>query len=232
MKFELIAETLTTIEGMDSREIASQTEKRHDNVCRDILAMLSELNIDHLKFEGVYRGGNGEPRRCFVLPKRECLILASGYNVVLRAKIIDRWAELEAGQPKPKDLSRLEILRMALEAEEKVEALKLQVEAQAPAVAFVDRYVEAKGEKGVREVAKMLGIGPKKFVEWLLTEKVMFRENGKLLPTQCHIDKGRFEVKTGVVGLKGKKTEIAFSQAQFTPKGVAWIAEKTLKTRK
>lgn len=31
----------------------------------------------------------------YELDKKSCLLLASGYNVVLRSKIIDRWEELE-----------------------------------------------------------------------------------------------------------------------------------------
>jgi Rha family phage regulatory protein len=85
---------------MSSREIAELTDKRHDNIMRDIRAMLVELHgeSDLLKFEGVYLGANNEQRPCFNLPKRETLILVSGYSVAMRAKIIDRWQELESRQ--------------------------------------------------------------------------------------------------------------------------------------
>ncbi|XXD92653.1 Rha family transcriptional regulator [Pseudomonas sp. Z4-7] len=38
---------------MSSLEIANVTGKRHDNVKRDILAMLKELKVDPLKFEEI-----------------------------------------------------------------------------------------------------------------------------------------------------------------------------------
>jgi hypothetical protein len=86
---------------MSSLEIAGLTGKRHDHVIRDADKMLSELGIDAPSFGAVYRAGNGEDRRCLNLPKRETLILVSGYSVEMRARIIDRWMELEvavAGQ--------------------------------------------------------------------------------------------------------------------------------------
>ncbi|KND19484.1 anti-repressor protein [Pannonibacter phragmitetus] len=81
---------------MSSREIAKLTGKRHDNVVRDIRDMLEDLTIDGLRFEGVYRDAKGEQIPCFNLPKRETLILISGYSTRIRARIIDRWMELEA----------------------------------------------------------------------------------------------------------------------------------------
>lgn len=81
---------------MSSLEIAELTGKEHRNVMRDIRKMLESLeNGNALSFERVYTDSKGETRPCYHLPKRECLILVSGYDVPLRAKIIDRWMELE-----------------------------------------------------------------------------------------------------------------------------------------
>ena len=204
---------LTTTTGMDSRNIAELTGKNHADVCRDVRKMLDELGEDESKFASVYQGGNGEDRRCYVLPKRECLILASGYSVVLRAKIIDRWAELEAGRI-PRSLP--EALRLAADLAEKLEAAQ-------PAIEFVSRYVEAENTKGLREVAKVLGIPPLKFNAFLIDSGILFRQGSKLLPYAEHMDKGRFEVKTG------EKNGHAFHQTRFTAEGVAWIAAKVAK---
>ena len=56
--------TLTTINGMDSRDIAEQTGKNHADVCRDVRKMIEDLGGDESKFASVYKGGNGEDRRC------------------------------------------------------------------------------------------------------------------------------------------------------------------------
>jgi Rha family phage regulatory protein len=81
---------------MSSLEIAERTGKDHKNVMRDIRAMFIQLDITGLSFECSYRDTTGRSLPCFNLPKRECLILVSGYSVELRAAIIDRWQELEA----------------------------------------------------------------------------------------------------------------------------------------
>ncbi len=82
---------------MSSLEIAQRTGKRHDNVLADIKKMLGELYPEGgaLKFQGSYLSEQNKPQPCFNLPKRECIILASGYSAILRASIIDRWQELE-----------------------------------------------------------------------------------------------------------------------------------------
>jgi len=66
---------------MSSVEIAKLTGKEHSHVLRDIRVMLEELEIDLSKFGCVYLGGNGQQRPMFNLPKRECLVLVSGYSI-------------------------------------------------------------------------------------------------------------------------------------------------------
>lgn len=83
---------------MSSREIADLTNKEHKNVMADIRNMCESLNIQSAEFSADYKDDKGRTYPCFNLPKRETLILVSGYDVVTRAKIIDRWTELENQQ--------------------------------------------------------------------------------------------------------------------------------------
>ena len=80
---------------MSSREIADLAGKEHKNVMADIRNMLEELQITSAEFSANLPDTYGRPQPVFLLPKRETLILVSGYNVELRAKIIDRWQEIE-----------------------------------------------------------------------------------------------------------------------------------------
>ena len=86
---------------MSSREIATLCDKRHDNVMADIRKMLNELGLYAPDFSGTFITEQGNQYECFNLPKRECLILVSGYNVKIRTKIIDRWQQLEQTAPQP-----------------------------------------------------------------------------------------------------------------------------------
>ena len=89
------------VRTMTSREIAELTGKRHDNVMADIRKMLSELGLSSPDFSGEYKDSTGRTLTCFNLPKRETLILVSGYSIPMRARIVDRWEALETGKATP-----------------------------------------------------------------------------------------------------------------------------------
>jgi len=57
--------------------------------------MLSNLEINASKFGRIYKDERNREQTQYCLPKRETLILISGYSIKLRARIIDRWQELE-----------------------------------------------------------------------------------------------------------------------------------------
>ena len=73
----------------------------------DIRKMLGDLELQYPDFSGHYKDGRGRTQDCFNLPKRESLILVSGYSAVLRARIIDRWQELEQGFAVPVNQSNV-----------------------------------------------------------------------------------------------------------------------------
>lgn len=89
------------VREMSSLEIAELTGKQHSNVMRDIRALLDQ-GVNQINFELVdYTDKKGEKRSMYNLTKKGSLILASGYNAVLREKIIDRWEAIETGQATP-----------------------------------------------------------------------------------------------------------------------------------
>ncbi|MCU6671143.1 phage antirepressor KilAC domain-containing protein [Enterobacteriaceae bacterium H4N4] len=206
-------------QAMTSMEIASLCDKRHDHVCRDIRIMLEQLNIQSPQIWGDYQDNLGREYPCFHLPKDLCLTLVSGYSVVLRKRIIDRWLELEQlSQPKvPQSFS--EALRLAAELEEQKQQLTDQLAIASPKAEFVDRYVMATGSMTFRQVAKLLNAKEPEFRLFLLDSHIMYRLNGTLTPYHQHIEAERFEVKTGTTNA----SNYAFSQARFTAKGVRWV---------
>lgn len=81
---------------MSTLEISGLTGKAHKNVLADVRKMFEALSSSPAEFSARYLDAQGKPREFMNLPKRECLILVSGYSVEMRARIIDRWLQLEA----------------------------------------------------------------------------------------------------------------------------------------
>jgi|GEM_PF-1126040 len=80
---------------MSSREIAELTDKRHDHVLRDIHNVFKELGDRPKSGPIYYKDDLNREYPEYLLSRCEVLILVSGYSVRLRARIIDRWIELE-----------------------------------------------------------------------------------------------------------------------------------------
>ena len=70
--------------GMTSLEVAEVTGKQHAHVMRDIRNLLSQGASQSNFGLGSYTDANGQERPLFNLSPKGCLILASGYDVVLR----------------------------------------------------------------------------------------------------------------------------------------------------
>jgi phage antirepressor YoqD-like protein len=206
---------------MSSREIADMTNKRHDNVlrvCRELKATGVTPQIEECRV--INELANGREFIEYRLNKRDSHVLVARLSPEFTGRLVDRWMELEATAPAPTlPKSFAEALRLAADQQEMIEAQAAQLEAAKPAVQFVERYADATGTKGFREVAKLLQANESQFREFLMEEKIMYRLAGALTPYGHHIDAGRFCVKTGTAQGNGH----AYNAARFTPKGILWV---------
>lgn len=210
---------------MSSREIAELVGKEHKHVMRD-LRVLSEQLGD--MFEGVVQvwthPQNKQQYEEYAIKRDTCITLLTGYDSVSRMKVIRRWQELESAQkpaiPQTYAAALLEAGRLAMELEQ----AEAQLAIAAPKVEFVDRYVDATGTYGFRQVAKMLSVKENWFSEFLIDKGIMYRLSGRLTAHSGHIDAGRFVPRAGVA-----KNDHAYTECRFTAKGVEWVAGEIAK---
>lgn len=159
------------------------------------------------------------------------------YNVILRsdkpeAKPFRKWVTAEvlpairrsggyiAGQ---NDLSPAELMAKALKVAEqtlaerdaRISSLQVQNAIMAPKADYFDELVERNTLTSFRDTAKELGIPPRKFTQFLLDKKYIYRDKKeKLMPYENKND-GLFEVKESF----NDKTAWSGLQTMVTPKG-------------
>jgi len=82
---------------LSSREIAEYAGKNHSDVMRAIRKMeKSWMEVNQSNFALVeYLDGKGQKRPEYLLTKKESLYIATKFNDIARAKLINRWEELE-----------------------------------------------------------------------------------------------------------------------------------------
>lgn len=230
-------------ETMTSLEIAELTGKQHQHVMRDIRTLLDQ-GVDASNFGLTsYTDKSNRQSPCYTLTKKGCLILASGYDALLREKIINRWEELETkertgGFVVPQTFSQA--LMLAARQQEEIERQQKAIEAKdrkiaedAPKVVFSDAVVGSRSSCLIGELAKILTQNGYKIGQNRLFEKL--RNEGYLgskgeyynIPNQKFIEQGLFELK------KTTHSENGVMKSSVTPKvtgkGQQYFINKYLK---
>ena len=99
--------------------------------------------------------------------------------------------------------------------EARLSVLTVENQIMQPKAAYFDELVDRNLLTNFRETAKQLGVPPKKFVQFLLDKKYVYRDKrGKLMPYEDK-NKGLFEIKEQF----NEKTQWAGTQTLVTPKG-------------
>lgn len=200
-------------EYMTSLEIAELTGKQHKHVMRDIRGLLDQ-GVNETNFGLVeYKDKKGETRPMFKLTKKGCLILASGYNAVLREKIINRWEELEKKEHGqfaiPQSYSEALLLaanqakkieeqqQMLLESSETIkrkdeENVKLVAENKVckPKAAYYDTIMANPSCTKVTSIAQDYGMSPQTFNDLLHDLGIQYKVDKQWILYQKYKDAG------------------------------------------
>ncbi|NPT59062.1 phage antirepressor KilAC domain-containing protein [Paraburkholderia elongata] len=177
---------------MSSREIAELTGSSHDNVLKTVRALVEKGVVFGNETPYVHPQ-NKQTYFEFHLNYRDTMVVVSGYSVELRAKIIDRWQELEAKVDQPAiNLNDPAFLRTALlQYTEKVIELQQTITEQAPAVEFAHAVRNTEDSISIGDMARLLGTGQNRLFRRLRDDHILMSNNR---PYQQYLDREYFRV--------------------------------------
>lgn len=192
-----VGETINAREYMTSKEVAEITGKEHKHVMRDIRVLLEQgVHESNFGLTFIIRTLPNNAQRkdpCYNITKKGCLILASGYNALLREKIIDRWEELETKERQTVPAlphTYLEALKALVLSEEQKQVLVLENESMKPKADYFDTLVERGSNLNLRDTAKIIGVSERFFIEYLLLNGYLYRDaKRKLKPIAKYVGK-------------------------------------------
>lgn len=224
-----MSELIIPAQTMSSVEIAELTGKRHDNVMRTALNLVKKGIIGSPQIEET--DSQNKKRMIYRLNKTESLNLVANLSPEFTARIIDRWQELESNaQPpstlNPTNLSRLQLLEMAMQAEQERLALEHKVEEMQPKVEALDRIASANGSLCITDTAKSLQMKPSILFKWLNEHGWIYRRVGgsAWIGYSEKITVGYLEHKVTVIH-RDDGSEKVINQVLITPKGLIRLSQ-------
>ena len=231
-------------ETMTSLEIAEVTGKRHDSILRDIRNILSQGVDAHNFVETSYTDKSNRQQKCYTLTKKGCLILASGYDVILREKIINRWEELETKERNQYQVpqSFAEALMLAAKQQEQIEEQQRQLEANSkeivelngaiaemePKVTYVDMILASKETVTTTQIAQDYGQSAKEFNVLLRNFGVQHKVGGQWVLYAKHLPFGYVQSDTFPIVHKNG-TNGTVMHTKWTQKGRLFLYEELKK---
>ena len=95
------------------------------------------------------------------------------------ALLVKRWYELESQIAKPVELSRMDLIQLALAAEQENQALKDHVAVLEPKAKVMDVIADTVNTYSIRDSAKTIGVQESKLIDFMLKKHWVYRENSR-----------------------------------------------------
>lgn len=180
-------------------------ELRHDHFMAKVPQVLGEKAAPIFLGTDIYTNGTGGTvqRQIYRFPKREACLMAMSYSYELQAQVFDRMTAMEDALKanKPVELSRMDLIQLALQAEQENQALRGQVAVLEPKANALDIIADTSNTYTIRECVKAIGsIREKELIQLLIDKKWIYRDAAKKLqPCAQFVTNGVFLNRTSPV---------------------------------
>ena len=236
-------ESVNDMRAISSREVAGMMEVQHKNLISKIekhtkiLEKVTELNfkLSDLWQLSSYKDSTGRTLKEYLVTKKGCEFLAhkttGEKGDIFTIRYMNKFEEMEKyikkQEPKVPTTYKEALKHLLLQVEEN-ERLQLENEEHqktigemSPKAKYFDDLVDKDLLLNFRDTAKELEIKQKDFIEFLINNKYIFRDNGgNLKPYSTSISKGFFKIREFVVN------NHAGTQTLITPKGREYFNKK------
>jgi Rha family phage regulatory protein len=220
-----------------SRKVAEDFGKLHKDVlesARSIIT-LAENSAD-LFFETTMPDSYGRSQKAYLMNRDGFTLLAMGFTgkkaMQWKMKYIAAFNQMEQklatlDQPSYQIEDKIKRAekwiveaRELMDTQLQLHETKQQLTEAKPKADFVDQYVDKGITYSIRQTTKILGIPERKFLDILMTSRIVFRQSGNIMPYANKQSEGYFEVKVGY------SHGWQYDQTRFTTKGIFWIAKR------
>lgn len=218
--------------SMTSMDIAELVSARHDSVKRAIerLAEKSAISLPPLVEVKVDRARREEITSVYVFTahdgKRDSIVVVAQLSPEFTARLVDRWAELEAGLV-PQDFEHA--LRLAADQQRRLKEQQRLLVEQAPKVALADAVIADASLHNLREAGKLVDLGGDRVFKvlqgwgWIYRREQFdaVKRDNPWLPTVS-------QERAGTLVLKYRPDHLGITRPQtmVTRKGIAAIRAK------
>lgn len=127
--------------------------------------------------KNVVQNFNNTESVVFDLTLEQCMLIGMRESKSVRRHVLQKLKEMESAQPK--ELSRMDLIQLALAAEQENQALKNHVAVLEPKAQVMDVIADTVNTYSIRDSAKTIGVQESKLIDFMLKKHWVYRENSR-----------------------------------------------------
>lgn len=213
--------------------VANIFNKAHKHVLRDIdeLSCSDEFRQSNFGLSS-YRSSQNKKLPMYIMTEDGFSFLVMGYTGEkageFKEKFIAAFNSMKSvlSAMSPVNLTKLQILEMAIESEKKVIALEKENKILSPKADYADRVLESDNQLvDIGQASKLLKLpfGRNSFFKRLREDGIFFKNRNE--PKQEFIERGYFDVRKSSIE-RNEHPDFTVIKVLVSPKGLFWLSKK------